>query len=293
MTARMNDMMKPEQFIKRINDLPILPDIFYRISDMLENPRVSTTEVTGEIAKDPAIASKVLKMVNSSFYGLPNKVSSLTRAVVLLGFNTLKSLVLATSVADMFAGGVDTGLNLHKLWEHSFACGLISRNIARKMFVRQNEEYFIAGLLHDIGKILLNRYASTKYMEAMDYVAEKNCLLVDAEKHVFGFTHSEIGAHMATKWNLPPKLTNSIRYHHSIEETEKNTEFVLVIKLADILCRALEIGSGGDDKIPEITVEQFSTLELTYERLFEVMQESVRTETDEPVLTGEGDHEKQ
>ncbi len=287
--VRMDNRMEPEHFIKRINDLPILPDIFYRISEMLENPRVSTTEVTGEIAKDPAIASKVLKMVNSSFYGLPNKVSSLTRAVVLLGFNTLKSLVLATSVADMFGGGVDTGLDLHKLWEHSFSCGLFSRNIARKMFIRQNEEYFIAGLLHDIGKIILNRYAPTKYNQAVEYVRDHDCLLVEAEMEVFGFTHSEIGALMAAKWNLPTKLTDSIRHHHVAGEPGKYTDFILVIKLADILCRALDIGSGGDTKIPEITVEEFSTLELTYESLLEIMQESVHTESNEPVIKGMDD----
>ena len=248
---------------EKISSLPTLPSVIAKMSHLLMDPHTSAEEVGRAISNDQALASKVLKLVNSAFYGFPGKISTITHAIVILGFGTVKNIVFTASIFNTFGGKEETGVfDIEKFWLHSISVGAAAKTIARHTGFRAREECFIGGLLHDIGKIILSQYAKSEMIRIVKTVLYKKCLFIDAEKSLLGITHQEIGGWLAAKWNLPKNLSSAVEYHHFPHAAREHFQMAAIIHVADILVRALGIGSGGDSRIPKVNIEAWDKLNI-------------------------------
>jgi len=254
-----------KKLVDRIQGLPTLPVMLNNINQMILNPRTSPKEVAHVISNDPSLTSKVLRVVNSSFYGFPNRITTVTHAIVILGFNTIKSIVLSSTIFDVFRRNVKPGdFDRTQFWKHSIGCGCAAKAIGRRLNYPMLEELFIAGLLHDVGKIVMDQYMPEKFVEVLNVVHTRDCLIAEAEMEVLGATHADVGAWLFEKWNLSKGLIETTRCHHNPALAGENTKLAEIIHLADILIRAMRFGNGGDNRIPMISESAWKSLGLQH-----------------------------
>ncbi len=261
--------------IANISTIPTLPTVLERITTLLQNPQTSAEEIGRAITQDQALASKVLKLVNSAFYGFPGRISTITHAVVILGFSTIKNIVLTASIFDRFKSKKDSssGFNMEKFWLHSVACGAAAQTLAKHVGNQDKEECFIAGLIHDIGKIILCQYLPKEFNAVIKNVQENNILIYDSEKELLNTTHQEIGGIIAKNWNLPTSLQYAVCYHHIPSKSQNHYFTISIVHCADILIRALDFGNGGDNKIPPLADHVMKTLKLNERTLPPILKE--------------------
>jgi putative nucleotidyltransferase with HDIG domain len=261
--------------LESVSAIPTLPVVIEKLTRLLQNPQTSAEEIGKAITNDQALASKVLKLVNSAFYGFPGKISTITHAVVILGFSTVKNIVLTASIFDAFMkkGALPSDFDLEKFWFHSIACGAASQCIARHIGFNEKEECFIAGLIHDVGKLLMCNFLPEEFEQVLLHRAKNNCLFYESEREVLHITHEELGGIIAQKWNLPKNLHSTIKNHHfQIADKEFNTVSGIV-HTADILVRALDFGNGGDNKIPLMSETVWKNLGLENIQLIPLLED--------------------
>ncbi len=251
--------------VEKVSNLPTLPGIVTRIAEMVDSPETTGRQLVREIAKDQVISAKVLKLVNSGFYGFSEPISTIQHAVTLLGFNTVKSLVLSSTVLDLMKD------SLPGLWEHSLACARTCSIIAGHIELDEQEEISTAGLLHDLGKVILRQMMEREFRRIANYVDRADMLFYQAEEKGLGVNHGEMGGWLLEKWALPPKLVEPIVDHHDFRPNRDYAENTAILHLADILCRAQAFGSGGDRKIPRLAPSALETLKLTIDDVCEIM----------------------
>lgn len=231
-----------ENAINSATDLPTIPVVATKVLQLMGEVSCNSEALARVIAADPAVAARVLKTSNSAFYGCQRKITTLSEAIVMLGFNTLKSMVVSASVKQVYK---PYGLTEKLLWEHSFAAGMAAKIIASNTVI-DKEEAFLAGLFHDIGKIIMNHLSNEKFQSAMQYSYNENISYVEAEKHIFPFSHDEVGAYVIKKWNFPDTLTKVVHQHHRFEFSDSEDEYIVyltaVVNLADLFCAKLGIG---------------------------------------------------
>lgn len=238
---------KLQQLVQNIRDLPALPEVVVRVMRMAEDPRSDAQSIARVIATDQAMAARVLKLANSAFYGLPRRVGTLSEAVVILGLRTVKNLAIAASTFELLNREIaGYWLQRGELWRHSLACAIGAQLIAQRARVSVAEEAFVAGLLHDIGKVAINLFVREQFDQIMDKAIQEQIPFVEAEQAILGFNHSMAGALIAEKWNLPPSLVAVIRHHHQPSQASEAGVLVSVVHLADVLSITLGIGIGGD-----------------------------------------------
>ena len=262
-TASQEVQQRVRRLVDRIQGLPTLPSMLHSINQMILNPRTSAKEVAQLISSDPALTSKVLRIVNSSFYGFPNRIGTITHAIVILGFNTIKSIVLSSTIFDVFKRTPKPGdFDRTEFWKHSIGCGAAAKVLGQRLNYPMLEELFIAGLLHDVGKIVLDQFLPEQFRETLGIVRGRNVLIVEAEAEVFGVTHADIGSWLFEKWNLSKGLVQTTRCHHNPALAGDEQKLAEIIHVADILTRAIRFGNGGDDKIPPLSDAAWKSLGL-------------------------------
>lgn len=247
--------------VKNLVKLPTLPTIVSSISDLMSNPNVSVEEINKVISKDASLSAKVLKLVNSPFYGFPRKITTISHAIIVLGFNTVRDLVLSVSVFDTFKGQSNS-FDRQNFWRHSIGVGVTTRLLAKRIGFMKLEEVFLAGLLHDIGKIILDQYANQLFQKVVAKALEKDLLLFDVERAALGVSHTDVGRWLADSWNLPFDQAEVIEYHHNPKLAKNAIHIVRCVHAADVLCRAINVGSGGDNSIPLMEPETWDLLKL-------------------------------
>ncbi|HEX7901996.1 MAG TPA: HDOD domain-containing protein [Planctomycetota bacterium] len=256
------------KLVDKVQGLPTLPSMLNNINQMVLNPQTSAKEVAQIISSDPALTSKVLRVVNSSFYGFPNRITTVSHAIVILGFNTIKSIVLSSTIFDVFRRGAKPGdFDRAEFWKHSIGCGAAAKVLGRRINYPMLEELFIAGLLHDVGKIVLDQYVPDKFGEVVALVRSRDILISEAETEVLGVTHADVGAWLFEKWNLSKGLTDTVRCHHNPALAGESQRFAEIIHVADVLVRAVRFGNGGDQKIPAIQESAWRSLGLSEKEL--------------------------
>ncbi len=256
------DVQKREKIldlIGGIDSLPTLPHVASQIMEAAMSSGSSIRNIAEILSKDPALASKVLKVANSAFYGLKQQVNSLELALVVLGMHEINHLVLSVSVFSAFSDKNDeTDFSREKFWEHSAACGHFARILCKKLKeTTLGGEAFVGGLLHDIGKIVLDEFNHDKFMLIVKRAAEEETGVYEIEMDELGFSHADIGAVLAEKWNLPPSVVDVIHNHHQPINAEASPFVVAVVRIADLFCKAKDIGFGGDRK-PFVMEEDLS-----------------------------------
>ncbi|HNY65122.1 MAG TPA: HDOD domain-containing protein [Deltaproteobacteria bacterium] len=242
----MSKAEKIKSITKRIQGLPTLPPVVRKLTTMVESPDVTAQEVGRLISSDQVLSAKVLKLINSSFYGFPGRISSISHAVILLGFNVTKGVVLSASVFEIMEK------SMMGLWEHSLGSAIISGTIARALGLKEPEEISTAALLHDIGKVLVKVSLSDDYDRISRVVEDKGCSFREAEAEVLGVDHADIGLWLAQEWGMPERLTIPIAYHHEPDAAPKFKDRVAVVHIADSLVRAFGVGYSGDKWVGRI-----------------------------------------
>jgi putative nucleotidyltransferase with HDIG domain len=242
-----NPKIDMETLLQAVDDLPSLPQVAIGVLRATGDPGSDAKGVARLISTDQVLTSKVLKLANSAFYGLPRKVTTVSEAVVLLGMNTIRGLALAVSTYDVLRKEYE-GYSLGKgqLWRHSVAVALCSQLIAKTKKLPMDEEYFVAGLLHDIGKVVLSTYVGAEFARILDLAVTESISFLDAERSILGFDHAQVGSTIARRWNLPDVLVNAIEFHHEPERSPDLRPTLAAVHVADIVCLTLGLGVGGD-----------------------------------------------
>ena len=233
--------------------LPTLPTVVSKMLRMIDSRRTSADTLARLISTDQALTARLLKLANSAYYGYPREISTVNMAVVVLGFNTVKDMGLWISVFDAFknAGSSATGFDAVKFWEHSAACGVAARMLSKNSDSRYSGEAFVAGLLHDMGKMILNQYFGAELVEVFRLVEGGGLDLAAAEAEVLGVSHGRVGAWLAEKWNLPSIISDTVMHHHEPWEAKIEPAFVAYITVADVLCHLTGTGSSGRGGCPK------------------------------------------
>ncbi len=231
--------------VERIEELPTLPQVASKVMKLIDDPNSSAQDLTRVMSRDAALAGKMLKLVNSAFYGLPNKVSTLDKAIVLLGFNTIKSLALSVSVFGVFGKGKPGGkFDRERFWRHSVGSACIYRVLARKVQGVDPETAFVAGLLHDIGKLVLDQYAPEELGAVLAEAEKRKSSFVEAERALFGTDHSMVGGQLADRWGFPDVLATWIKTHHAPGMEEKDPRVAISV-FSDYLVKVKGIAASG------------------------------------------------
>ena len=241
-----------------------LPPIFTEINRVISDPHSSAAQVADVISKDPNLTTRLLKIVNSAFYGCPSKIDTISRAVTILGSKELSTLALGTSVMKIFNNIPADLVDMKSFWEHSVACGIAARMIANYKHIANTERLFVAGLLHDIGRIVIYKHLPEHGREMFLHVQRTNSLLRVAELEVIGFDHTQIGARLMQNWKLPVILEQALGYHHQPTLSQNPLE-AGIVHIADILINALMIGTSGERFVPPVIPEVWTELKLPAE----------------------------
>lgn len=234
-----------------INNMPPLPISVSKILEITKNSNVDATELNNVITLDPVLSGKVLKLINSAYYSLPNHVTSIVRAIVMLGINTVKNLVLSSAILSNINNKNNfKALDASSFWRHSICTGVIAKYFAIKenINIKFIEEFFLAGLLHDIGKIPFNTVIPEEYVRCITYSRQNKISLHVAESHFFKINHCELGYRIAELWKLNKDIALTILYHHNINEIQEQEykKFIATVSLANIVTNKAEIGFSGN-----------------------------------------------
>lgn len=239
-------MMTPEQIhekVKTIIQLPALPTIALEVVELVDNPKTSASRLGRVISSDQALTAKVLKIANSPFYGFPKKISTIDFAIIVLGFDALKEIVISISLVSSLQKKSDNYFDAKVFWDHAITTGVIARKLARDLGYRISGEVFVGGLLHDMGISVLHRYFNNEFKRIIDIVRDSDLTMLEAEESVLGVTHAEVGGWLAERWNLPDHLIEAISFHHHPDKAVLNPGLVALIHLADVI--AIQLNNGA------------------------------------------------
>jgi putative nucleotidyltransferase with HDIG domain len=240
-----------------IRNLPTLPLALTEVSTLLDDPEVSTDEVARVIGRDQVLSAKVLKMVNSPVYGFPGRIGSVQHSLVLLGLNVIRGVIISTSVFDIMVE------SMAGLWEHSLGCATACQRLARRAGFKDPEEYSVAGLLHDLGKVVTACQMPDVKARIDEVVAADDLTYFEAERKLLGFGHDRINAWIAEHWKLPLRLKEGMAMHHKPQLAQYYPDVAAVVHIGDFLTRVYEFGSGGDDQAVPLKPEALKLLKLT------------------------------
>jgi len=252
-------MGTPETLVRHETELTSFPDIFFRIKEVLEDDSASADRIAKVVSTDMSLAAKLLKLVNSPLYGFPQAIDSISRAVALVGAKELSTLALGISAINYFKDIPAELMDMETFWRHSITCGIFAKLLAGTQTGLSPERFFIGGLLHDVGRLIMFKklpYAST---EAMLFARENSIPLTEAEMSVMGFIHTDVSTPLLEAWKFPEGLSNMINYHHSPMEFPNPLE-PTIIHVADNLTNAVEIALSGMYVMPGLDEDAWDLL---------------------------------
>ncbi|THB66948.1 MAG: HDOD domain-containing protein [Desulfovibrio sp.] len=263
-------VIDPDSLVAPDMVLPSLPQDFHELQRVIHDESRSANDLAKVIAKSPALATVLLRLVNSAFYSLASKVDTISRAVAVVGTRQLTYLALGTTVMNVFQHIPQELVDLNSFWKHSIAVGVTSRLLAEASGLGNGERYFTAGLLHDIGRLMLLNFLP-KAAKSAFYLARRNRILLHyAELDVVNYDHASLGCVAMRRWNLPESLTQAALFHHA-PEIHNNIAEAAVIHVADSACRALNWGVSGEFFMPPIKHQAWDSLKLSAQDLREVL----------------------
>lgn len=258
-----------QEIVDRIHTIPSLPEVVTKVVGMVNDPNSDAEEVGRIMSKDPAMAAKILRLVNSAYYGMPEPVSSLDQAIVILGFKTIRSIALSVSVINLFQQA-DTGFNLKAYWTHSSVSACICRLIAEKVGSVDPEVAFVVGLLKDIGLMLMLENAAEETKAIIAVSREYKLSLYTASHKVMQTDHAEIGAWLCEHWGLEDDVTQAIRHQFDIDHAHDNL-YIAIAQFSEYLCGLKKIRLSGDCNEPGIDPVIWEYLDMGKKDLVDIL----------------------
>jgi putative nucleotidyltransferase with HDIG domain len=263
-----------DSIIEKIRSLPTLPSVVMTLNERLANERSSSENVAEIIENDQSLASQVLRLANSSFFGFKNRIVDIKQAISLIGFTTIGNLVLATSTLRHLSGFDGSELFQPSLfWKHSVAVAVAAKIIVEQAKLKLESQAFTAGLLHDIGKVILYQWFANQFHEALQLQMSHSMLLIDAEREVLGQTHAEVGYLLGQHWRFPLNLLQGIRYHHAPCCNQEHAEITASVHLADIIIQGVDLGSDGEIFLSSISDDAWHLLKMSPRIVDQIMSE--------------------
>ena len=230
-----------------VKEIPTLPIVYQQLFSKMSSPNVSVPQLAEIVSRDQALAAKILKLVNSAFYGYKREITTISRAMVILGFRTVRNAALAIGVFDFVSGCEDENrFSIEEFWKHSLAVAGICKVLGMKSGMKQQEETFVAGLLHDVGKLIMKKYFSDDFDEIINHALQNNVSWVEAETQVIEVEHSTIAKAVLRSWNFPPNLIEAVQFHHTMSSGSSFPELVALVHTADHLSTVWEMGSPAN-----------------------------------------------
>ena len=235
--------------IAKIDSMPTLPTVALRVMEVTSNPKSSANDLMEIIGPDISLTAKILKIANSPFYGFTKEISSLQHAVTVLGFKEIRNMVISTIAFDSFKNfKKNDKFDISKFWRHSFCCGLAAKIIAVEL-KNTSSELFVAGLIHDIGKLVMYIAFPVEFLKLVNMVSPLRLKYTafEAEKNVFEIIHDEVGMMLLKKWMFPESLITAVGFHHHPQEADKKSPFPIIIHVADILAHVYEMHAEDEE----------------------------------------------
>jgi HD-like signal output (HDOD) protein len=266
-----------QKILKSLKDLPPMPQVLMKAREIMDNPNSGFPELSRVLETDQAIAAKVLRMANSPYYGLSGKVSSIQHASVVLGFKTVGELVTMAGSSSVVGNALEGyELEAGALWSHSMAVAFGSRIIAKKKRPELANDAFSAGLIHDAGKLILDKHVAQRKPAFEAIMGDGGKTFLDAEKEILGFDHGQIAAEACKKWNIPATLAIPIQYHHYPDQSNGNV-LSYILHVSDSLAIMSGIGTGIDGMLYRMDEKALDFLGLTAEDLDAIIGEAVES----------------
>lgn len=237
--------INPREIKGIVKDVPTLPVIYQELFQKMQDPNVAVTEIAELITQDQALATKILHLVNSAFYGYSKEIKTISRAVVILGFRAVRSAALAISVFDYFKDEESGTVNMLDFWKHSIAVASTCRVLAAELRINQQEEAFIVGLLHDVGKLIEKRYFEDDFREVCTVAMEQHLSWYSCEKALFQVHHATIGKAVFRAWNFPATVVDAVQFHHDPAASVKVPQLTAIVHVADVISYDLGYGAPG------------------------------------------------
>ena len=264
--------LNPHELIVGSVELNSLPEIYSQINDLVDDPYCSVNDISKIIRNDPSLTTRLLKLVNSPFYGFPSQVSTVARAVAIIGMQELRDLVLATSVTRMFSGIPSDLVNMTQFWRQSIYCGLVARAIASRCNNKNRERLFVAGMLHKIGALVIYKKIPELSREAISRVQFNGEVLYKAENDVIGFNYADVGGELIRQWRLPKNIETSIEHHLFPANSNDKSSETAIVHLANLITTTLQ--SSNDEVIPELDHEAWDNSGCAVELLGSVIDDA-------------------
>lgn len=269
------------KLVNKVKEMPPLPQSIIKILEITKKDDSSALDLSKIFERDPTLAVNILKLANSPIYGFASRISTISHAIVCLGLETVKSIALTSSTHDMLNKEIPAyGLEEGMLWQHSIASGTCAKIIAQRIGYKDCEEAYIAGLLIDIGKIILSSFAEDQFNQVMEKSEKDKIPFNKAEQDVLGFGHPQVGGRIIKKWNLPSSLVEAVQYHHQPDKTETHKTLTYIVHLADAISCMLGVGLGNDGLMYEIEKNTLDVLGISKEDVESIMVELADTVQD-------------
>lgn len=257
------DRLEAKRLIRRIEELPTLPAIFSRILEVLEDETSSARDLESVISRDQSIASRVLRIANSAYYGFSREITTIHRAIVLLGFQTVKGLALGSSVFEtFFHRGGNSYFDRTAYWLHSIGCSRCAMDIGRRF--EKPDEAFLAGLVHDIGMVAMDHVMHQSYSPVLQKAIKQGGPLDQLEREAFGFDHGEVGGWLGERWKFPPSVLDAICFHHRVSESRPSLRMIVaVVHLADFCSNKSGLSVTGRSDCCDLQEEALRLMGIT------------------------------
>lgn len=236
--------LTPRELLAGSLELASLPEVFTRVNDMLDDPHSSASDIGKVISDDPALTTRLLKIVNSAFYSFPSQIGTVSRAITIIGTRELRDLILATSVIKLFNNIPEDLISMDSFWRHSISVGLIAQCMASQRHDENIESVFVAGLIHDIGRLVICSKVPEIEREALARAKFNGMDLTQCEKTILGFDHTEVGAELARLWLLPNNLYEAMAFHHTPQYAETHVVETTIVHLANDIANAVDFSNG-------------------------------------------------
>lgn len=251
--------------IERIEQIPTLPHVVSRILEMSNDPDVRVELLADAILKDKALTARMIRMVNSAFWGIQRQVASIREAIVYLGLQQIRNIVLTTSLFNTFRSR-NPSFRITAIWEHGLGCAMISRSIAEIIGYADSEKAYLAGLLHDIGEVVLSQFCVEEFHRVIDLVHEEGLPFYEAERRVMAINHTDFASWFREQWKFSDDLTEVIATHHTPEAATIDPPLVSIVVLGDLFCRVRGLDYGHTESIQVSFMDEFAwrTLAATY-----------------------------
>lgn len=248
--------------LKKVGSIPSLPEVIQKVNQSVADENCGASELGKIIENDQALSSKILKLANSSYYGLSRHIDTISRAVTILGFNTVSNLALTVSTFKIFSSkSKENRMDISGLWSHSLACGIGARLLMGNKHDVNSEKAFMVGILHDIGKVIINMLFQEEQDKVFDLLAgDQRESILNAEREIMGFTHAEIGAIVTGEWNFPQDVVEFIRFHHHPQNVKSSLKIVSSVNIANEIVKAIGLGKSTDPYVMPIAEKSWETL---------------------------------